>query len=82
MISVWDRSSDSELNKIESKEAFIDWKKDNESFKRYYYFYDADELEYLLKEVGFEVITATKKENKKNSYQHSAKNIIFLVKKI
>ncbi len=80
MITVWDKSQNEELSKIESKDAFIDWKKGDQTFKRYYYFYDQDELIYLLKEVGFEI---TKVESSFTTNQsHTKKNIVVFVKKI
>lgn len=80
MITVWDKSSDEELSKIESKDAFIDWKKGDQIFKRYYYFYDQDELVYLLKEIGFEVVKV--ESSLSASQSHTKKNIVVFVKKV
>jgi tRNA (uracil-5-)-methyltransferase TRM9 len=77
MISVWDKESYSKTKKIEGKEGFIDWPKDGKNYKRYYYFYDIEELEYLLKETGFEIV----KISEYGDGKHEKKNIIFYVKK-
>ncbi len=78
MISVWDKNSDPEISHLEKNEAFIDWNKNGETYKRYYYFYDKDELAYLLKEVGFEII----KTSESGDGKHEKKNITFLCKKL
>jgi ubiquinone/menaquinone biosynthesis C-methylase UbiE len=78
IISVWDKNSDSEFSKIESKESFVNWKKDGVNLKRYYYFYDVDELEYLLKDVGFDVLKISSNES---SVGHSHRNILIFVRK-
>lgn len=75
MISVWNRDRTEE-----NKEQLIDWKNEGLEIKRYYYFFDEDELEYLLKEVGFTIINL-KIESSIEKSGHSKKNIIFYVKK-
>lgn len=79
MISVWDKDSNSEIGKLETNEGFVNWSKDGIVYKRYYYFYDKDELLYLLKEIGFKII---KEESKSEiNGKHIKKNIVVYVKK-
>jgi len=77
MISVWNKDSNTQLGKLEAKEGFVNWKKDNVEYKRYYYFYDKDELLSLLKEIGFEIIGTGIYGDEK----HSKKNIVVYVRK-
>src|SRR3989338_7727823 len=77
MISVWDKSKDADMKNLETNGGYIDWNKNGETFKRYYYFYDKDELIYLLKEVGFEIIRISEYGDGK----HEKKNIVVYVKK-
>jgi ubiquinone/menaquinone biosynthesis C-methylase UbiE len=72
MISVRDKEGYGKTKNLEGKEIFIDWLKDGVNYPRYYYFYDKDELEYLLKEVGFEVIKIIESGEGK----HEKKNLI------
>lgn len=76
MITVWGKGSYSKTKKIEGKEGIVTWKKDNVEYPRYYYLYDQEELENLLKEVGFKIIVPTDAVGK-----HSKRNIIVYVKK-
>jgi tRNA (uracil-5-)-methyltransferase TRM9 len=77
MISVWNKEAKASLKEVEGKEGFIDWKKDYITLKRYYYFYDEDELIYLLKEIGFEII----KVSTYGEEGHARKNIVVYVRK-
>lgn len=77
MISVWDKSKDKDMSHLETNGGFIDWNKNGETYKRYYYFYDQDELVYLLKEVGFEIV----KIGEYGDGKHEKKNIVVYVKK-
>ncbi|HLC77598.1 MAG TPA: class I SAM-dependent methyltransferase [Candidatus Nanoarchaeia archaeon] len=61
MISVWSRNSERVKNK--PKEAFIPWTVDDNKHMRYYYIYEKDELESLLKNVGFKIIKSWEGEN-------------------
>jgi len=77
IISVWNKKSIKKLQKIPAKEGFVSWKKDGKIYQRYYYFYEEDELEKLLKEAGFKII----KKDKIKKGKHSKKNIVFICKK-
>jgi ubiquinone/menaquinone biosynthesis C-methylase UbiE len=79
IISVWDKNSDTKISKLEAKEGFVDWKFNGNNYKRYYYFYDTDELDYLLKEIGFEIVKIASNTSERG--EHSWKNILFYVKK-
>lgn len=61
LISVWSRNSKRIKNK--PKEALIPWTANNKKYLRYYYLYDKDELENLLKNVGFKIIKSWENEN-------------------
>lgn len=78
MISVWDKNKEDKLGNIEAKEGFINWQNNGENYLRYYYFYDKDELIYLLKDVGFEVL---KSEEVDAEIKHVKRNIVVYVKK-
>ena len=78
MISVWDKDSYSKTKKIDGKEGSVSWSKDGIIHQRYYYLYDSDELGYLLKETGFEII----KISEYGDGKHEKKNLIFYVKKL
>jgi ubiquinone/menaquinone biosynthesis C-methylase UbiE len=77
MISVWDKSKDEDMADLETNGGYIDWNKNGEVYKRYYYFYDSDELVYLLKEVGFEIVRIGEYGDGK----HEKKNMVIYVKK-
>ena len=77
MISVWDKNKDENFKKIEVNAGFVDWKKDGVVYKRYYYAYDEDELVYLLKEVGFEILRIGEYGDGK----HEKKNLVIYVRK-
>ncbi len=77
IISVWDKNGDEKLREIKGKEAYLNWKADGKNYKRYYYFYDKEELLRELKKAGFKVM---KKEAKIKS-KHGDKNFIFYVRK-
>lgn len=55
----------------DKKEGYISWRRKGKTYKRYYYFYDKEELDSLLKEVGFKVVKTS----------HDKKNLIFIIKK-
>jgi len=61
LISVWNKNQPRFKNK--EKETFIGWRINDDNYKRYYYLYDKEELEKLLKEEGFKI--AESWENKK-----------------
>lgn len=69
LITVWSRNHPKLMK--HPKDATITWKKDSEELQRYYYLYDKNELEHLLKDIGFEII----------SIEEDNKNIIVIVKK-
>jgi len=79
MISVWDKNSMKLFKENKTKEGFVDWKQDDKTYKRYYYFYDKEELKQLLESAGFKII---KIESSENPVQYSKKNIIVYCKKI
>lgn len=79
MISVWDKNSMKLFKENKAKEGFIDWKQYDKTYKRYYYFYDKEELKQLLESAGFKII---KIESSENPVQYSKKNIIIYCKKI
>lgn len=61
LVLVWSKNH---IKTIKHQEgATIAWKKNSEELQRYNYLYDKDELENLLKEVGFK-ITSSKEDNK------------------
>lgn len=45
-----------------NKECFIPWKMDDESFERYTYIYDLEELEEDLKKIGFSVVESFERD--------------------
>lgn len=77
MISIWDKNKDSDMKNLEMNGGYMDWKKDREVYKRYYYAYDEDELVYLLKEGGFKIIRIGEYGDGK----HEKKNLVIYVKK-
>ena len=68
MITVWSRNQQRIKNK--PKETTVPWSRDGIKYLRYCYIYDKEELEQLVKKVGFEIISS--KEDK---------NIILVIKK-
>lgn len=77
IISVWDRNSNFLIEKIDAKEIFVNWKKDEINYQRCYHLYDRQELIDSLKEVGFSIIDMKITGDEK----HSKKNIVLIVKK-
>lgn len=79
MIEQWKNKKimDFNFNYKDSKEMFVNWKKDGVNYERYYYFYDEKELESSLKKAGFKII----KPELKNDDFLSRKNIVFYIKK-
>lgn len=69
LITVWSKNHIKLIN--HPKNATIVWKKQSEKLQRYYYLYDKDELEELLKKVGFKVL----------NYKEDNKSIEFVVEK-
>ena len=76
MISVWNKNSDPKLKDIAGKEACINWKQQEINYPRYYYFYDKEELENLLKETGFKILDKNPLKS-----EHSRKNLVVFLKK-
>jgi len=79
MVSVWNLD-DSRGDKI------IPWKLDGVEHKRYYYFYDKEELSDLLKDVGFEIISFLKNDlykplSPKDNKKLHKNNLVFIVRK-
>jgi ubiquinone/menaquinone biosynthesis C-methylase UbiE len=81
LITVWDKETNKKFEKIPAKEGFVNWKKEGVNHQRYYYFYSREELEKLLKEIGFKILKIEKKDTKTLMGQHSKKNLIFYVQK-
>jgi len=54
IITVWSRNQKRVKNK--PKESYIPWGVGGEKVMRYYYLYEKDELEDLIKNVGFEIV--------------------------
>jgi len=78
IITVWNKAQ--EKFRDAPKQNFISWKvKGKGEFKRYYYFYDKQEFETLLKEIGFKIIKLLNAENPEGFY--SKRNLIAVVKK-
>ena len=75
LITVWDKKRSKNFSKLASNETFIKWKKEDEVYKRYYYFYENKELASLLAQVGFKLL------KKKSKGKHSDSNLVFYVKK-
>ncbi len=69
LITVWSKNHIKLIN--HPKNSTITWKKNSEELQRYYYLYDKDELEVLLKFVGFKIV----------SIGDDGKNILAIVKK-
>jgi|APSaa5957512535_1039671.scaffolds.fasta_scaffold26160_5 tRNA (uracil-5-)-methyltransferase TRM9 len=61
IISVWSRNQKRVKNK--PKEAIVPWTMNGRKYERYYYLYEKDELEGLLKGVGFEVLKSWEDDN-------------------
>ena len=78
MISVWDKNKDEDMKNLEMNGGYMDWKKDGEIYKRYYHAYDEDELVYLLKEIGFEIV----KIGEYGDGKHEKKNLVIYARKI
>jgi len=78
MISVWDKNSMDLFKEKKVKEGFVNWKYNEKSYKRYYYFYDEKELKDLLESIGFKIIKIILREDQNS---HSKKNIIFYCEK-
>ena len=81
MISVWNKEKSKKLEKIPAKEGYAIWRKDGVHYERYYYFYSKEELEDLLKRIGFKIMSIETKEGKTLMSQHSQKNLVVYVKK-
>ncbi len=60
-ISVW--SKNHKKIKGRTKDQIINWKKDGVVYSRYYYIYDKEEIEELLKKVGFKIISSKEDDN-------------------
>ena len=61
LISVWSKNHPRVENK--PKNCYIPWTVNGERFLRYYYIYDKEELENLLKLVGFDILRSWEEEN-------------------
>jgi len=77
MISVWKKEKNKTFKNLEEKEGYTSWKGRGKEYERYYYFYDDEELENLLKEAGFKILKIEYQTEEK----HSKKNLIVYVKK-
>lgn len=69
LITVWSKNHIKLIN--HPKNSTVSWKKNSEELQRYYYLYDKNELEILLKSVGFKIV----------SIEDDGKNILAVVKK-
>jgi len=81
VITVWNKEKNKKLEKIPAKEGYAIWRKDGVHYERYYYFYSKEELEDLLKKVGFNITSIETKEGKTLMGKHSNKNLVVYVKK-
>jgi len=79
MITVWDRASNKYFAKTNAKEGFLKWREGK--YDRYYYFYDKEELEEILKRAGFRNIKIKHQIFALKESRHSKKNLIFYAKK-
>lgn len=61
LIAVWSRNQERIKNK--PKEAQVPWTVGNKKYMRYYYIYEKEELEQLLKNIGFKIIKSWEDEN-------------------
>jgi len=61
MITVWSRNQNRIKNK--PKETKIPWSKDGRTYLRYCYIYDKEELEQLVKKIGFGIINSKEDRN-------------------
>ena len=55
LITVWSKNHVKLVN--HPKNSTVSWKKNSEELQRYYYLYDRDELEKLIKSAGFKVVS-------------------------
>ncbi|MCX6749620.1 MAG: class I SAM-dependent methyltransferase [Candidatus Pacearchaeota archaeon] len=69
IITVWSKNHIKMINR--KKESTVSWKKGSEKLQRYYYLYDKEELEELLRKNSFKIVKSKEDE----------KNIIVIVKK-
>ncbi len=76
-ITVWNKNQQKFSGS--KKEILIPWKQDGEEYTRYYYLYDKNELEELLRKVGFKIVQINDAENPSGLY--SKRNINVIVKK-
>ncbi|MEK6945207.1 MAG: methyltransferase domain-containing protein [Nanoarchaeota archaeon] len=77
IITVWDKNQ--EKFKNAEKEVLLSWKQEGKEYRRYYYLYEKDEIEKLVKSVGFKIKKVIDWENPEFFY--SKKNIILVVEK-
>ena len=61
MIRVWSRNQERVKNL--EKDSYVPWTRDGKKFMRYYYIYDKDELENLLKKIGFKILKSWEDKN-------------------
>ena len=61
LITVWSKNQKRVKNK--PKECFIPWTVNGKKYKRYTYIYDKEELEALLKKIGFRIVKSWEDKN-------------------
>ncbi len=61
MITVWARKNQRLKNK--PKEGFLPWTVNDKKYLRYTYIFEKEELEFLLKKVGFKILSSINNEN-------------------
>ena len=57
LISVWSKNQPEKNKKVFETygDNYVEWKKDNEVFKRYYYIFQIEEIKKLFEETGFKI---------------------------
>lgn len=66
MITVWSKNHkkvEKYLKKFPDRNTKIPWKKENVEYLRYYYIYEKEELENLLKDTGFKIVSSKEDNN-------------------
>ncbi len=61
LITIWSRNNKRIKNK--PSECLVPWTKDNRKYQRYTYIYDKQELQTLLKKIGFKVLDSYEDQN-------------------
>jgi len=66
---------------IKPKELLVPWRKKDKTFYRYYYLFSYTELEKMIREAGFRVMSSSPENSYRFSFKFFSRNICLLVKK-